>query len=275
MPADAMTRASMIHEAFAYGEAEHAHYEKQGYCIFDHFLTDDAIERCRRQMDRMVSELHPECTPEEMICPHQQGDRWVWDLGTEPRLLDMIERQIGPNIILWSSHALAKSPHTGIEVPWHQDAPYWNIGGPLAGAVWIPLDDVDEQNGTMSILSGLHGRGELPRLIDKPNADRLGHKNLFKQEIDPDALPDGAKVTYRLKAGQMGTHHTMLPHCSTPNSSERWRRVLGIRYMSAEGTLGDKTYEAYRTRKPFQRTFYLVRGEDVKGYGLPHSPFDD
>ncbi len=38
----------MIHDAFAYGEAEHAHYEQHGYCIFDHFLTDEALERCRQ-----------------------------------------------------------------------------------------------------------------------------------------------------------------------------------------------------------------------------------
>ena len=266
------TQQSMIHDGFVYGDAEHAHYLEHGYYIFDHFLTDEALAMCRQHVDRMISELHPDCTPEEMISPHQIGERWVWDLGTEPKLLDMIERQIGPNIILWSCQALAKPPHTGIEVRWHQDAPYWNISGNLAGAVWIPIDDVDEENGTMSILPDWHNKGVLPRKADDDS------QKLFTQEIDPTALPDNIdelKVRYDLKGGQMATHDTMLPHHSGPNQSSRWRRQFGFRYMAAEGQIGDKVYYNFRTLEPFNRRFFLVRGEDVKGYGLNLSPFVD
>ena len=265
-------RKSMIHEAFDYGDAEHAHYEKHGYTIFEHFLTDEALHECRQDLDRMLSRLHATCTPEEMICAHQLGERWIWDLGTEPKLLNMIERQIGPNIVFWSSHALAKPPRTGIEVRWHQDAPYWNVVGRMPGAVWIPLDDVDEENGTMSILPDWHTKGQLPRLIVED-----GDKPLFREEIDPKDLPDDAdqrKVTYRLEAGQMATHHTMLPHCSTPNRSDRWRRIISMRYVAADAQLGEKVYKDFRTLEPFDRAFFLVRGEDIKGYGLKRSPFD-
>jgi ectoine hydroxylase-related dioxygenase (phytanoyl-CoA dioxygenase family) len=141
----------------------------------------------------------------------------------------------------------------------------------MPGAVWIPLDDVDEENGTLSILPDWHTKGKLPRLIDK------GDKPLFKEEIAAKVLPediDQRTVTYRLKAGQMATHHTMLPHCSTPNRSDRWRRHIGIRYVAADGQLGEKVYKDFRTLKPFNREFFLVRGKDVQGYGLKHSPFE-
>ncbi len=269
---------SMLHPSFNYGDAEHAHYVERGYFVFDRFLSDEGLERCRTGMDAMIEQLHPDCTPEDMICPHQLGDRWIWDLATEPRLLDMIERHIGPNLVFWSSHALAKPPRTGIEVPWHQDAPYWNVGGPLPGAVWVPLDDCSDENGTMSILPDRHRDGELPRLIDRPDTDPDTVPKLFQQQIDPEVLPENAddlKVTYRLGAGQMATHHTMLPHCSTPNRSMKWRRVIVLRYMTADGEQGGKTYTSCRTREPFERAFYLVRGEDVLGRGLPRSPSDD
>lgn len=261
-------KPSMLHEAFHYGDVEHAHYEKYGYFIFDHFLTDEATAVCRGHLDRMFTETHPECPPEEIISAHQQGERWIWDLAVEPRLLDMIERHIGPNILFWSTQALSKPPRTGMEVPWHQDAPYWNISGKLPGSVWIPLDDTDTENGTLSILPRWHTRGHLPR--------KQTTAEFFTQEIDPEALPeniDQLKVTYNLKAGQMATHDTLLPHSSTPNRSDRWRRHIGFRYMAADGQLGDKSYRNFRTLEPFPREFFLVRGEDVKGYGLKRSPF--
>ena len=98
---------------------------------------------------------------------------------------------------------------------------------------------------------------------------------LFSQEIDPDALPpdiDARKVEYRLRAGQMATHHTMIPHNSVPNTSDRWRRVLVLRYMAADGDMGPKTYADYRNGEPFERRYYLVRGEDVLDRSLRRGP---
>jgi hypothetical protein len=265
------THASLIDESFVYTDEVHAHYEQEGYHIFDTFLTSEGVNFCKTNIERMIGELHPDTLPEEMICPHQRGERWVWDLATEPKILDMIERQIGPDILLWAIHILAKRPRTGIDVPWHQDAPYWNVKGNLPGSIWIAVDDVDESNGTMSIIPDWHTKGTLPR-------KETGSDNVFTEEIDPSALPDnvdGIKVTYRLKAGQMATHHTMLPHASTPNTSERWRQIITARYVAADAELGEKTYFCPVTREPFQREFFLVRGKDVNGHGLRSSPFED
>jgi len=258
----------MIHSQFHYGDAEHAQYETQGFCILDHFLTDAALTSCREHVDRMVDGV-PGTAVEVMIGTHQRDQRWLWELAGEEKLLDMLERQIGPNIVLWSTHLLCKSPRTGSLVPWHQDAPFWNVSGKLSGGVWIPLDDVDEGNGTMSVLPGWHTRGALPT-----NA-RPGE--IFDHEIDPEIVPDDVderKVVYCLKAGQMATHHTMIPHSSVPNTSDRWRRLIVLRYMAADGQFGARGYTDYRTGETFPRRFFLMRGKDVNGFGLEHSPFE-
>ena len=67
----------------------------------------------------------------------------------------------------------------------------------------------------------------------------------------------------------------MTPHNSTPNKSDHWRRVLVFRYIAADGELAPSTYYNYRTNEPFDRVFYLVRGEDVNNLGLPRSPFEN
>ena len=262
-----MVKLDMIDPQFNYGNLEHEHYEREGYCFFRHFLTNESLNECRRGIDRVMTHLQPGRSPEEVISAHQTGAAWIFALATQPRLLDMIERQIGPNIVLWSTHLLCKPPHTGIMVPWHQDSPYWNVGGPLAAGVWLPFDDVEEENGTMEIVPRWHTRGTLPR-------QQTGEK-IFAQAIDPTALPsnlDEIKVRYVLKAGQCAIHHTMIPHNSPPNKSSRWRRVLVLRYMSAAGSMGTKSYEDYRTGAKFDREYYLVRGKDVANRRLKRQP---
>ena len=165
-------------------------------------------------------------------------------LASAPKLLDMIERQIGPNITFWSSHLLCKPPHTGRDVPWHQDAKEWNLSGNFGASIWIPLDDVDTASGTMSIIPGWHRKGAL-RQIQRGTA-----RDDFLADIDPAELPDDlaeVSVTYHLRAGQAAIHHVMMPHSSTPNTSEHWRRVLIFRYLAADGELGPGTYHDYRT----------------------------
>lgn len=253
---------------FDYQARHQQHYEELGYCIFEHFLTPQAVADGRANIDRMIGQLQKGRLSDEIISAHHE-ERWIFDLACEPKILDMIERQIGPDIALWSTALVCKPPMTGRYVPWHQDAPYWNIEGKLAAGVWIPFDDVDHENGAMAILPRWHNRGVLPR---KKTDD-----NLFTEEIDPAALPpdlEQIKVEYLLRAGQAAIHDTMIPHNSVPNRSSRWRRVLVLRYASADSKFPSKNYPNYRTGEPFAREAFLLRGKDSRGRGLRPSPFE-
>ena len=257
---------SMIRSDWMFSEADHEFYRQNGYRTYDGFLTDQALDRCQREIDVMLSELQPGRDPSDIISPHCIK-RWIWDLANEPRILDAIESQIGANIVLWSTHMLCKPPASGIEVPWHQDAPYWNVGGPLPGGLWIAFDTMDEENGAMAVLPGWHRKGKLP--ID------IREDAFFDQMIDPQALPpdvDSVKYQYCMPAGGVALHDTMIPHRSSPNRSRRWRRVLVLRYMSAEGDMGEKMYEDYRDGSPLPREYFLVRGDDVLQRGLQRAP---
>jgi ectoine hydroxylase-related dioxygenase (phytanoyl-CoA dioxygenase family) len=255
-----------IADGFRYDEQAHEHYQRLGYCIFGQFLSQEGLARCRRELDRVMAGLRPGKPPEETVAVHQ-FERWLFDLATEGKILDMIERQVGPDIVLWSTHLLCKPPRTGQDIPWHQDAPYWNISGRLSGGVWIPVDDIGEDNGAMAILPGWHEHGVLPR--------KHSGKEFFHQEIDPASLPadrEDTKVRYLLQAGQMAIHHPMMVHNSVQNGSTRWRRVIIMRYMAADGEMGAKDYDHYATGAVIPRTYYLVRGRDLLGRGLRRTP---
>jgi ectoine hydroxylase-related dioxygenase (phytanoyl-CoA dioxygenase family) len=257
----------IVDRQFHYTESDHELFLRQGYRIFDRFLSPEGLAHCRRETDRMLSELEPGRRPEDIFSPHQL-EPWLFELASQPAILDLVERQAGPNIVLWSSQMLCKPPRTGRAVPWHQDAPYWNVTGNHAGGLWIPLDDISAENGGMSVLPGWHNKGVLPR--------RTNDQKTFSEEIDPAALPPdlpAIKFQYAFPAGGLATHHTLLPHNSIPNNSDRWRRVIVFRYIAADATFGDKQYQDYRTGERFPRRFFLMRGNDVMGRGLERSPF--
>lgn len=265
----------LIDNRFVYGADEHDHYVTDGFHIFDHFLTAEGLADCRSNIDRMFGELHPEIASDAIIGTHLI-ERWVWDLATHPAILDMIEKQIGPNITFWSSHLIAKPPHTGRPVPWHQDGVEWtNVNGNFGASIWIAFDDVSEASGTMAVVPGGHARGALPR-VQYEDERRSPAMGVFKWDMDLSELPlnlDEIKVYYDLEAGQAAIHDVMMPHESGPNASDIWRRAMVFRYIAPDGELGGSTYYDYRTNEPLPRTFFLVRGEDVHGLGLPRDPF--
>ena len=256
-----------IDPGFRYTRAQHEKYEREGYVFLGRILTQAGLDSVREHLDRLIQDLHPSLKPDEIYSAHQQ-EEWLLNLAACKLLLDVIEFQVGPNIVLWSTHLICKPPKTGRPIPWHQDRTYWDLTK-LGGSVWLALDDVDESNGTMFVLPGWHKRSDLKR--------RDTGDDFFDEEIDPAELPhnvDQLQVAYHLKAGEAAVHDTMMPHRSTPNVSNRWRRVLVCRYMSADGNMGSKEYPHYRTREMFSRKYLLVRGDDVLNRGLEKIEID-
>ena len=115
---------------------------------------------------------------------------------------------------------------SGWKVPWHQD-------GERCRSVWLPLDDVDEENGTLQMLSGWHRRG---RQRFKPvateeeveSAEFFQQYHLYASDILDDdhgggggggGGVDSAVVTCNMGAGGLEIHHPLTPHSSSPNTS--------------------------------------------------------
>ena len=48
--------------------------------------------------------------------------RGLYDLVVTPRILDLVQDLIGPDIVCWGTHLFAKLPGDPMEVPLHQDS---------------------------------------------------------------------------------------------------------------------------------------------------------
>ena len=101
-----------------------AFYREQGYLKLGRIFDDAEMAALRQHVDEMIASLPPGKRPEEMDRPHFE-DHWLFRYLCHPRVLDIIEGFIGPNIVLWSSHFIAKPKGDGKAVPWHTDGAYW------------------------------------------------------------------------------------------------------------------------------------------------------
>jgi len=63
-----------------------------------------------------------------------------FELATDPRVLDVVEAILGPDILLYNSTYIIKEPHAPTQVKWHQDLTYWGLADDDAQvSLWLAL----------------------------------------------------------------------------------------------------------------------------------------
>ena len=227
-----------------------AFYNREGYVMpFDVFTDVEAV-RNRAYFDYLLAEMR--CYQDgfstyaingyHMIC------RGLYRLATDPRILDLVEDLIGPDIVCWGTHFFCKLPHDPKAVPWHQDASYWPFTPARTVTVWLAIDDVDVENSAMHFIPATHNRGP----IKWKKAE--GPAVLEQEIIDP--LQYGQPVADVLNAGQISLHADMLVHGSEPNRSNRRRCGLTLRYCPPQVS---------SLQPAWQSQSILCRGTDSTG----------
>jgi len=172
-------------------------------------------------------------------------------IATDPRVLDVIESVLGPDILVYSAEFFIKEPRTTHIVSMHQDLTYWGLGA-TQGLVtaWISLSASTPASGCMDFVRASHKNAILP------HEDTFDDNNLLSrgQEVRVD-VDDKDKVAIEIHPGQMSLHHGLTIHGSGPNTSADRRIALVVRYCTPDVAqeVGDKDYAM------------LARGTDIKG----------
>jgi len=177
-------------------------------------------------------------------CWHK-ANRWVYDLTLTPALLNYVEDLLGPHFFLWGAQFFCKFPNDGTVVPWHQDAQYWPLSPRKAVSVWIAIFDTNLSNAAMQVVPGSHHNGAVThRSVNNESY-------VLKEEINPDSIHLDEVVTFELKAGEMSLHDDGLIHGSGPNTSDRIRAGLALRFSPSDVVCDMSvwpTFEAYPVR---------------------------
>lgn len=232
-----------------------AFYEGNGYLPFGRVFTHEEMEALREHVDARIAALPAGERPEGMDRPHFD-DPWLFRYLAHPRVLDVIEDFLGPDIVLWSSHFISKPRGDGRAVPWHTDGAYWRdrLKPMKVITLWLAVDPSTAENGCMKVIAGSH-RALRDSMANYGAVDR--ESNVFDAELRPEFVDTSKEVTLELAVGECHFHDAWTVHGSSPNVSEQRRCGYTMRYMPA-------TVRHDAGADPGHR-IYLLRGQDRSG----------
>lgn len=175
----------------------------------------------------------------------------VFNLLTSPRLLDVVESVVGPEVFSNPvQHIRTKLPPKVFEhgakanglvgkVEWHQDngvvLPEADVATILT--VWLPLTDATEQNGCMQVIPGSHREG----LKDHCPVDQLRIPDQLLELNRAKPLP--------MKAGSALLMNQQTIHSSLDNVTEDQVRIsFDLRYQPVGQPTGRPAFPGFVAR---------------------------
>jgi ectoine hydroxylase-related dioxygenase (phytanoyl-CoA dioxygenase family) len=220
-------------------EKQVTQYREEGYTICPGFVSPEQLAVFDAEMrrvsagqtlgnhDRSRLEMEPNQAPDGNRvrriyepCTHYEVFRSFSD---SPKLLDGLERLIGPNILFHYSKINMKPPGIGSPVEWHQDLSYYPLTNRDSVTVLFYLDDASRENGCLQIIPRRHIG---PLMSHSTNGFFRGKVTETVDETDA-RLIEG-------KAGDAIFMSCMTPHASVTNTSTRSRRTLILSYRAAD-----------------------------------------
>ena len=214
-------------------------------------LDPIACARYRHRFDEFAAAVGPGAEIAWMSNLHLHLG-WCYDLVTQPRVLDVVQELIGPDILVLSSIVFVKEPGLGQFVSWHQDSRYFRRDGrPLrALTAWIALAPSSRRNGCLLALAGSHTQGYVPHDLTYGGLNLLKRGDTARAPIDESRV-----VAMTLETGEMSVHHIDTLHASGVNEGTAARVGVAVRYIDPETAL---TID--------HAPVVLARGVDARGH---------
>ena len=239
-------------------QEQRAQFERAGYCCPLRVLSDDEVRhylscyldytaRHRERLDALAANQKYQVLSEtHFVLP------WVHEIVTHPRVLDVMESLLGPNLLAWDTNWFSKMPGEASYVGWHQDGTYWNLTPPDVVTAWIALSPSLSSNGCMRVVPGTQTQPMLPQ-----RETYIPENALSRGQEMAAAVHEEDAVDLSLQPGEMSLHHIWIVHGSNANTSQDTPRIgIAIRYTRPEVV----------QESPMKPMALLARGKDDYGH---------
>jgi len=224
-------------------------YDLEGVVIVRNAIDADLAKEGLDHIQWLLKK-NPDLRPEQLHNHLMTHDAFWVRLISDPRLLDITEQFIGPNIALFASHYIAKQPYDGQPVLWHQDGSYWPLEPMEVTTLWLCLDESTPENGCMRVIPRTQ-HTELQQMKERKDV-----ANVLNSAIDDSFVDESKAIDIVLGAGDVSIHHPNVIHGSAANTSSKWRSGLTIRYIPTSTRI---------TRAGQWPSAWLLRGNAVPG----------
>jgi ectoine hydroxylase-related dioxygenase (phytanoyl-CoA dioxygenase family) len=172
--------------------------------------------------------------------------------AAHPAIRDICYDLLGEDVRLYWDQSVYKKTAKAQEFPWHQDNGYTFVEPQQYLTLWLPLVDVDEQNGCPWIAPGKHRLGTLEHWLTP-----VGYKCLRD-------VPDAVAVP--AKAGDAIVFSSLTPHRTGPNRMAGTVRKAYILQYCHDGSIASYADGRRLAQDHPERQFKILEGgRDVSG----------
>jgi len=172
----------------------------------------------------------------------------------------------GEQVNFFGDQIFVKEPGTATKTAFHQDATYFEIDGDQCCVLWVPVDPVTMENGTMMYWRGSHKDGKLYQpnvfISQAPLPGAQGEplpdieNNLDKYDI----------VHFDVEPGDVIVHHYRTVHGAGGNHSRyQVRRAASLRYCGDDIRFQTRPWAP----KQLHHTTRLNDGDPLSGPDFP------
>jgi len=240
--------------------SEYVHYHSKGYLVVKKLVPQDEVDALTQHaMDILYGRAEvpgiepppPNAALEQLMRRFtrvhmlHRADAMSERFLLQPRILDVLEALIGPDVLALQSMLFYNPPGMGGQ-GWHQDAYYITTYPDTLIGAWLALDRADEENGCLWVVPGSHHepihpdreRGSLVHaegaIVDMELVENISHLNDEVNTLSRVAAKYAQMIPVVLEPGDVVFFHGHLLHRSHPNrTSHRWRRAFVSHYCNA------------------------------------------
>ncbi|MFO7447498.1 MAG: phytanoyl-CoA dioxygenase family protein [Ignavibacteriaceae bacterium] len=236
-------------------------YKEQGFFILEKVIPETELEMVHKECELLVEEQNKEMDRlgTDVLNLSRKNSRYFVFLAYKDkpqlgnfifsdRMKEICRATIGDTAYLfWEQFVVKGTDKKGAEFTWHQDSGYVDhVHKPYVNA-WIPLDDVNEENGTVYLLP-YEKAGTKEKVEHKPVPNSKDREGYFGPEKGiPANCPAGSIVVFS----------STCFHRSGANNTNKMRRAYAIQFSP------EVIYEADGSLKGLDELF-LKNGERVR-----------
>lgn len=232
-----LNRAFCWHEGRTAGlrrldDAQKRQFDELGFVVLEDVFTREELDAVEQAIDPLERE-HEQILRSKQTNAISSADSITFTghivklsstlraFAHHPAIVDVCHDLIGDDVRLYWDQSVYKKSGRPQEFPWHQDNGYTYVDPQQYLTFWIPLVDVDVENGCPWIAPGLHKLGTLEHWLTP-----LGKQCL---KDFPDALPAEAS------RGDAIVFSSLSPHRTGPNLRKGTVRKAYILQYAPDG----------------------------------------
>jgi phytanoyl-CoA hydroxylase len=241
-------------------------YQRDGFLHIPQFINAQELDEIEIHVNHIIQQVVPQMPKQDAM--YEDYDRReslkqvnvpladtplpLVELRQSEKVQGLATALLGDQAVPQSIELFIKPPKLGTPTPPHQDGFYFCLEPDLALTLWLALDDMDDENGTLHYIAGSHTHG----ILSHSASQVLG----FSQGVQAgDLTPFGREVTCYLRRGDLLIHNSSTIHRASGNPSNRLRRALAMVYYGKSTQRDMEKYRRYQESVQNQQESMGVR----------------